>query len=106
MKNITFNEQINQFLKNKAKGNPHYAHAGPILHTHSDFQKLKQGNFFAFMLRFGTNPTLSGNCSKPLFSHYKKPYMVYFQNTQISHWKILRFTRNNETKKKFFTKHP
>ena len=27
MKNITFNEQINLFLKNKAKGNPRYAHA-------------------------------------------------------------------------------
>ena len=25
MKNITFNEQINLFLKNKAKGNPRYA---------------------------------------------------------------------------------
>ena len=26
MKNITFNVQINLFLKNKAKGNPCYAH--------------------------------------------------------------------------------
>jgi len=27
MKNITFKEQINQFLKNKTKGNPCYVYA-------------------------------------------------------------------------------
>ena len=33
MKNITFNEKINQFLKNKAKGNPRYAYTWISLHT-------------------------------------------------------------------------
>ena len=32
-------------------------------------------------------------CSKPNFFHSIKPNMVYFQNTQKSHWKNLRFTR-------------
>ena len=71
-----------------------HAYAGPILRTYSDFQKAIQGKFFAFMLRFGMNPTSSEDCSKPIFSQYKKPYMVYFQNTQKSHGKILRFTKN------------
>ena len=48
-----------------------HAYAGPILRTHSDFQKTIQGKFSAFMLRFGTNPTLSRDYSKPFFSHYK-----------------------------------
>jgi len=33
MKNITFNEQINQFLKNKAKGNPRYVYTRISLRT-------------------------------------------------------------------------
>ena len=32
--------------------------------------------------------------------------MIPFQNTQKSHGKILRFTRNSESKREFFTKHP
>ena len=28
------------------------------------------------------NLTSSGSHSKPYFFHYKKPYMVYFQNTE------------------------
>ena len=59
-----------------------HAYAGPIFRMHSDFQKTIQGKFFAFMLRFGMNPTSSGDHSKPLFSYYKKPYMVYFQKRQ------------------------
>ena len=33
MKNINVNEQINLFLKNKAKGNPRYVHARISLRT-------------------------------------------------------------------------
>ena len=33
MRNITFNKQINQNLKNKAKGNPRYAYARISLRT-------------------------------------------------------------------------
>jgi len=33
MKNVTFNEKINQFLKNKTKGNPCFAHASIRLRT-------------------------------------------------------------------------
>ena len=32
--------------------------------------------------------------------------MVYFQNTQKSYGKTLRFIRNNKSKREFFTKHP
>ena len=47
------------------------------------------------------NPTSSMDRSKPLFSHYKKPYMVYFQNTQKSYGKTLSFTRYSESKGSF-----
>ena len=83
-----------------------HADAGSILCMHSDFQKPKQGKFSTFMLRFGMNPTLFGNHFKPLFSHYKNPYTIYFQSTQKSHGKTKRFTRNSESKREFFKKHP
>ena len=78
-----------------------HAYVGLILHTYSDFQKFIQDKFSVFMLRFGTNPTSSGDRSKPFFSHYKNPYMVYFQNTQKSHGKTIRITRNSESKGSF-----
>ena len=43
-----------------------HVYAGLILHMHSDFQNVIEDKFFAFMLRFGTNPTSSGDHSKPL----------------------------------------
>ena len=61
--------------------------------------------FFALMLRFGTNSTSSRRSSKPLFSHYIKPYMALFQNTQKILRKNLRFIRNYESNREFFTKH-
>ena len=78
-----------------------HAYVGLILHTYSDFQKFIQDKFSVFMLRFGTNPTSSGDRSKPFFSHYKNPYMVYFQNTYKSHGKTIRITRNSESKGSF-----
>lgn len=51
------------------------------------------------------NTTSSGSHSKPLFSHYIKPYMAAFQNTQKFLKENTRFTRNSESKTKFFTKH-
>ena len=62
--------------------------------------------FSTLKLRFGMNPTLFGNRSKPLFSQYKKPYMVPFQNTQKIRRENLRYTRNSESKREFFTKYP
>ena len=52
------------------------------------------------------NPTLPRSYSKPLFSQYIKPYMVPFQNTKKILRENLRFTRNSESKREFFTKYP
>ena len=52
------------------------------------------------------NPTLFRSRFKTSFFNYVKPYMVPFQNTQKILREDLRFTRNNESKKVFFTKHP
>ena len=52
------------------------------------------------------NPTSFGNRSKPLFFNYIKPYRVPFQNTQKILRENLRFTKNSESKKEFYTKHP
>ena len=46
------------------------------------------------------------SCFKPPFSNYKMPYMVTFQKTQKILRKNTRFTRNSESKREFFTKHP
>ena len=75
------------------------AHATRVL-------EIYERKFFTLILRFGTNPTLSRSCSKPLFSHYIKPYMAPFQNTQKILRENLRFTSNSESKREFFTKHP
>ena len=56
------------------------------------------------MLRFGTNPTLFGRHYKPLFFNYIKPYMIYFKKMQKICRENLRFTRNSESKRKFFHK--
>ena len=58
------------------------------------------------MLRFETNPTMSGRHSKPLFSHYIKSYMAHFQKAQKILRENLRSSRNSESKMEFFTKHP
>ena len=82
-----------------------HVYAGTDLCTQLRFQKPIKSKFFALMLRFGMNPTLSRSRSKPLFSHYRKPYMAPFQNTQNIQRENLRFTRNSESKREFFTKH-
>ena len=51
------------------------------------------------------NLTLPEGHSKPLSFNYIKPYMVYFQKIQKILRKNLRFTRNSESKREFFTKH-
>ena len=73
---------------------------------HLGFWKPMKGKFFELMLRFGMNSTSSRSRSKPLFSHYIKPYMTPFQNTQKILRENLRFTRNSESNGEFFTKHP
>ena len=52
------------------------------------------------------NSTSSGKRSKPLFHNYIKPYMVPFQKIEKILRENLRFTRNSESKRKFFMKHP
>ena len=49
------------------------------------------------------NPTSSQSHSKPLFFNYIKSYMVAFQNTQKILRENLRFTKNSESKREFFT---
>ena len=82
MKNITFNEQINQNLKTKTKGR--YVHTRislrmqlsacvrslDLAHAYR-FSETIQDKFSAFMLRFGTNPTLSRDHSQPFFHTIK-----------------------------------
>ena len=51
-----------------------YAYTGMCMHAR--VPKTMKGKFSTLKLRFGTNLTSSGSCSKPLFSHYIKPYIV------------------------------
>ena len=83
-----------------------HAYIGIDLCTQLGFQKLWKTSFSALMLRFGMNPTSFGSYSKPLFSQYIKPYLAHFQNTQKMLRENPRFTRNSESKREFFTKHP
>ena len=120
MENITFYKQINIFLENKRPRKPSacvhrqgptysglmHMYAGMNLRTQLGFQKLWKTSFIALMLRFGMNLTSFRSCSKLLFSHYIKPYMAHFQNTQEILREKLRFTRKSESKKEFFIKHP
>ena len=76
---------------------------GPM-HVARVLETMK-GKFFALMLRFGTNLTSSRRHFKLPFSNYIKPYMVPFQNTQKILKENLKFTRNIESKREFFTKH-
>ena len=62
--------------------------------------------FSTLMLRFGMNPTSPKSHSKPIFYHYIKPYMILFQNIQKILRENLRFIRNSESKREFFTKYP
>ena len=116
MENITFYEQKkNLFLENKRPRKPSAYVCRPelvyasLMHPPAHTAKVSETyerKVFSLMLRFETNPTSSESRSKLPISHYIKPYMTHFQNTQ----KILRenlcFTRNSESKREFFTKHP
>ena len=115
MESVTFYKQINLFLERKRPKKcsayvrkPAPAYTGLMhmytvtdLRMHLGFQKPIKGKFFALLLRFGTNPTSFGSRSKPLFSHYIKPYMAPFQNTHKILRENLRFTRNSESKREF-----
>ena len=52
------------------------------------------------------NPTSFRSRSKPPVFNYIKAYIVAFQNTQKMLRENPRFTRNSESKREFFTKHP
>ena len=59
-----------------------HAYASTNLRMQLGFQKPMKDKFFALILRFGMNFTSFGSRSKPLFSHYIKPYMASFQNIE------------------------
>ena len=115
MEKRTFYEQINLFLESKRprkpsacvrRPEPAYvglmnAYVGTDLHTQLGFQKPMKDKFSTLMLRFGTNPTSYESHSKPLFSHYIKPYMTLFQNTEKILRENLKFIRNSESKREF-----
>ena len=65
-----------------------------------------KGTFFYIKVGFGMNLTSSESYFKPLFSEYIKSYMVPFQNTQKILRENIRFTKNSESKKESFKKHP
>ena len=67
--------------------------------------EIMKDKFFCIKTWFGTNPTLFESCSKPTFSNYIKPYTVPSQNTQKILRENIRFIRNSELKREFFTKH-
>jgi len=112
--------QIKLFLENKSHENPKacvrrhvyaYVCSKPgmqtsWMHMHAKVLETMKGKFSALKLRFGMNLTSSGSRSKPPFSQYKKPYMEPFKDTQKILRKNLRFTRNSELKREFFTKNP
>ena len=81
-----------------------YAYTG--MHTHVRVPEIIKGKFSTLKPGFGMNPTSSKSYSKPLFSNYKKPYMVPFQNIQKILRENTRFTRNSESKRELFIKHP
>ena len=58
-----------------------HVYAYTVMHTHVRVPEIIKGKFYALKLGFGMNPTSSKSCSKALFSNYKKPYMVPFQDT-------------------------
>ena len=72
------------------------------LRTQQGFHKPMKDKFFVLILRFGKNPTSCRSHSKPLFSRYIKPYMHLFKTILKEN---LRFTRNSESKREFFTKY-
>ena len=78
-----------------------HVYAYTSMRTHARVLETMKGKFFALKLRFGMNLTSSGSYSKPLFSQYKKPYMVPFQETQKILKENLKFTRNSEPKMDF-----
>ena len=75
------------------------------MHMHAGVLETMNGKFFTLKLRFEMNLTSFRSHSKPLFSQYKKPYMVPFQEIE-SGGKHTTVTRNSELKREFFTKHP
>ena len=115
MENVTFYEQINLFLENKRSKKPQasvhrpklvyaglmHAYVSTNLRTQLGYQKLIKDKFSALMLRFRMNLISSKSHSKPLFSHYIKPYMAPFQNIQKILNENLRFTRNSGSKRDF-----
>ena len=82
------------------------AYAYTSMCMHARVLETMKDKFFALKMRFGMNPTSFRRHSKPLFSHYIKPYIVSFQKIQKILRENLRFTRNSKSNREFFKKHP
>ena len=78
-----------------------FMHAYTYTGMHTHVRVLETMKDSALKMDFGMNPTSNGSCSKPLFSHYIKPYIVAFQNTQKILRDDLRFIRHSESKRVF-----
>ena len=85
---------------------PMHAYAGMDLCTQLGFQKPMKDKFSALKTEVWNESHIVWSRSKPSFFNYIKPCMVYFQNIQKILRENLRFTRNSESKREFFTKHP
>ena len=59
-----------------------HTYAYTSMRVHARVPETMKDKFSAFKIWFGMNPTSSGCHSKPLFSDYKKPYMVPFRHTE------------------------
>ena len=84
-----------------------HAYAYTSMRTHVRVpETMKDKEFFFFCIKdgFWNESTLFGSRSKPLFSHYTKPYIVAFQNTEKILRENTRFSRNSESKREFFHK--
>ena len=81
-----------------------YTYTG--MRTHVKVPETMKCKFLTFKTWFWNESHIVWELFQPLFSNYKKPYMVHFQNTHKILWENTRFTRNSESKREFFTKHP
>ena len=97
---ILFYEQINLFLENKGQENPRPSYVARVLET-------MKGIFFCIKdWDLEWIPYCLEAFPSPPFFNYIEPYMVYFKKTRKIQREKIRFTRNSESKKEFFKKHP
>ena len=82
-----------------------YVHIHRHAYTSYGFRNYKRQVFYIKVWFWNESHIVQSRFKSP-FSNYKMPYMVPFQKTQKILRENTRFTRNSESKKEFFTKHP